>query len=849
MFERVNLNGSWSLKEAPLSYKKESAGAILSDENGWYADLTVPFDVHMPLIDNGVIKDPVLADYCHDSEWIEQRSWWFKKTFSGSEINDSANVCRLTMEMLDSHADIFFNGEYLGHHESSHYPFIYDVKDFIQPGENVLLVRLTGGFEHVSDEDVAEIEYHVCVEKPNGRPDRGDFRRPFLRKPQYTVGWDWQPRIVTVAIGKDVYIDCYNDIAVNNLAAETLEIGETAKLRIHAEVELLDIYNSADADIEFFIKKDGEVKATVKFDDEFLKSGKNYITAEVEVQNAELWWPNGMGEQSLYELSANVTCRGKVTPSLPIKFGIRTIELNLDRTGDDTRNFMFVVNGKPIFAKGGNWVPADAIYARATSERYETLIKEAVNSNFNMLRIWGGGLYERAEFYDFCDKYGILVWQDFMFSTAAFPDHRESFRDLVKRELDYQTLRLRNRACVALFCGSNENHSMFKEWNGVPGKQRKQFGMKITNNDAPEHVRKNCDWIPYWNSSPYGGNSPSSYDVGDVHCWGLMFSQDMEYRINPKFFDDVNTRFASEYGYIGPVSRESIEEYFDGNPIERGGKIWNHHNNVFEKNTVAAGIQRHYTDKDLDLDEYIFYAGLVHGLILGYSLESFRSKHYCGGALFWMFNDCWGEMGWTTIDYYLRRKISFYGVKRAFDNVKLIMRENNQFKSDLIQNKCEINNEIRIFAANDTDKTISFNLKYGYISLDGKTDNSTTVNVTLPPFSRQDIITFDKGEFDIKNGVYYAIPDNDEIKPFVFRACDTKELNLCPAKLSIISETDVGSDKVIEIASETYSVGVHVEAAADFHMSDNYFDMLPGETRKVIVENGAGKEFAVKCVN
>jgi len=838
MFERINLNEKWSLKEAPLACKKESSAAILNDKNGWYEDLTVPFDVHMPLIDNNVIKDPVVADYCYDSEWIEQRSWWFKKTFSGSKINSGAAVCRLTMEMLDSHADIFFNGEYLGHHESSHYPFTYDIKDFIQPDENVLLVRLTSGLEYVTDNDLAEVDFKITDEKQNGHPTRGDRRRAFVRKPQYVYGWDWQPRIGTVAIAKDVYIDCYNDISVGNLAVQTLEIGKDAKLRIHAEIELFDILFSADGDIEFTITKDGEVKATFKIEDRFIYSGINYVTADITLPNAELWWPNGMGEQPLYEIFATVTCRGKVTSSLPVKFGIRTIELNIDRTGEKTRNFGFVVNGKPIFAKGANWIPADAIYARATSERYETLIKEAAECNFNMIRIWGGGLYERNEFYDACDKYGILVWQDFMFACSAYPDHLDSFCDLVKRELDYQAKHLRSRTCIALFCGGNENHFMLSEkgWKTADLKERKQYGLKIANNMAPEYVRKNCDWIPYWNSSPYGGEPVDSYDMGDLHCWGeATMNGNMAVRIEPRTYDGITTRFSSEYGYIGPIPRESIEEYFDGQPIERGGRVWNHHNNIFEKDTVEAGIKKHYTDKVLDLDEYILYAGLVQSLMYSYSLESFRAKDYCGGALFWMYNDCWGEVGWTIIDFYLRRKISYYGVKRAFEHVKLIMREEN--------------GKIRIFAANDTDKTVEFNLKYGYVTLDGKNDNSKTASITLPPYSRFDVLTFDMEDTDATNVIYYAMPESDVVAPAMLRACDTRQMKLCPAKISVKSETDVGADKVIEMFSETYSVGVHVDAPADFRMSDNYFDMLPGETRKVTVKHGAGKTFVVKSIN
>jgi len=838
MMKRVSLNTGWSLKEAPLNYGKEMAGFISIQKDGWYNELKLPCDVHMPLIDAGVIKDPVLADYCFDSEWIENRSWWFRKIIKSSELDLDCDIAELVLESLDVNADIFFNGAYLGHHASAHYPFRKDVKEFIIEGDNELLIRLTSGLETVSDADLAEIDHAVCTELANGCPERGDKRRAFVRKPTYVYGWDWTPRIGTCAIAKNAYIDCLKAAAIRNVSVRTIEASSNAKLSLTAEIELLDIIRTADADVNVKVSKDGKTYADVTKEDVLLRSGTNYVEFDLTIADAELWWPNGMGDQPLYTFEVSVKCRGNVHSWPAFKYGIRTITLDTTRTDAENRRFVIVINGKEMFCKGGDWIPADAIYARVTPEKYDALILEARNANFNMLRIWGGGIYERDEFFDACDKYGILLWHDMMFGCSTYPDHIESFRDLVGKELDYQTKRLGSRTCIALFCGNNENHWIFTS-DGFPQvniKHEKQYGLYISNVMMPEYVRKNCPWVPYWNSSPYGGEEPNADNIGDVHHWrACMMNPEMELRIEPKEYDKVNARFVTEYGYPGPCPIESIKEYFDGKEIDRNSKVWSLHNNTFEKFTVNAGIKKHYTDRELNLDEYLLYAGMTQSLMLGYSLESIRFKQFCAGGLFWMYNDCWGEVGWTIVDYYLRRKISFYGVKRAFEPVKLILRENND-------------GQMVIMGCNDTDKDISFKLRTGWVAFDGSNDDSETLDVTIPAYSRSVLHVLDASRHDKLTGVYYAKPECGCINPAILRAVDTRNLKLCPPKVSIVSSRDEGSDLLVEIKADTYCHGVYLDTGVEWKLSDNYFDLLPGETRTVRVYGAAGKSFDLKTV-
>lgn len=836
--KRISLNKGWSIKEAPMNYGKEMAGYISNQPDGWYNELKLPCDVHMPLIDASVIKDPILSDYSFDAEWIENSSWWFKKIINGSEIDLTCDIAEMAIESLDVHADVFFNGAYLGHQASAFYPFKKDVKEYVHPGENELLIRLTSGLETVNDADLAEIDHAVCTELSSGRAERGDKRRAFVRKPAYVYGWDWCPRIGTCAIAKNAYIDCISTAAIRNVFVKTVEATNNARLGLTVEIELLDIIKTADADVKVKISKDRRTCAEITREDVLLCSGLNYVQFDLYLEDAELWWPNGMGGQPLYLIEVSAHCRGNVCSWPAFKYGIRTISLDTTRMNTKNRCFMLVVNGRHIFCKGGNWIPADSIYARVRPEKYDSLILEAKNANFNMLRVWGGGIYERDEFYDACDKYGILLWHDMMFGCSTFPDHMESFRELVGRELDYQTSRLGSRTCLALFCGNNENHWIFSSTElcgTVHLKHEKQYGLYISNNMLPEYIHKNCPWVPYWNSSPYGGDEPNADNVGDVHHWhACMMNPNMSLRIESKEYDKVQARFVTEYGYQGPCPKESIEDYFDGEAIDRGSKVWNLHNNTFEKHTVNAGIKKHYTDRTLGLDEYLLYAGMTQSLMLEYSLESMRFKDFCGGVLFWMYNDCWGEVGWTIIDYYLRRKISFYGVRRAFEPVKLILRE--------------IDGKVVVMGCNDTDKDISFKLRAGWVAFDGSNDDSEVLDVMMPAGVRQVLHIFDASRHDILDGVSYAKPEDGCINPNILHATDTRNLKLCPPKVNIISAKDDGVDLLVDIKADTFCHGVYLDTGTGWKLCDNYFDMLPGETRSIRVYGAAGKSFSLKTL-
>ena len=828
---RLDLNGHWKLLYRNLDFAAEQIAGIESADDFIDAG-ALPCDVRMPLIRDGVIKDPVASDWCYESEWVENKSWWFQKEFSLAKSDMDADSICLVLESLDLSADIFLNGRQIGTHQSCHYPFEAEVLPYAREGGNLLTVRLTDGQEAVSAEELQPLEEYICTEASIRQSDRGNTRRAFLRKPQYVYGWDWAPRIATIGIMKDAYLVIGRAFDVKRIHPVTLEAGaETGRAKMSFQITFESFRPIATADALVRLELlDGETRVLALEKEVLAQSGTNFINFDAEIENARLWWPNGAGEQPLYTVRAVVAADGREYDAA-VQTGIRTIELNQEKTGEGRRKFAVKVNGVDIFCKGGNWIPADSLYARVTPEKYETLIREAKECNFNMLRVWGGGSYERDEFYDLCDRNGILVWHDFMFACALYPEENERFQLEVRREMDYQTKRLRHHPCIALWCGNNECQWIYESRFTHTGDATPSGSFAIYNRLAPEIIRANCPETPYWRSSPYGGGEPNANEAGDRHHWhDCTMNGDMQKRVAPEEYDKVTSAFVSEYGHIGPCSDESIQKYFEGEPVVRGSRVWNLHNNTFEKETVAAGIRKHYTDPDmLNLPDYLQYARLVQGQMYAYSLESIRFYEHSSGSLFWMYNDAWGEIGWSIIDYYLDRKPSYYYVKRAFAPVKLIMRPGKDGKDGYVQ----------VTGVNDTPDTVRLNVEYGYAGFDGKYD-SQCAGISLPAFSRGIALIFPLPDKDLRKGVVFA--RSEGIPPALLRTADFKEYILpesAKAMPAVEKVEAAGSDYHVTIKSVGYSHAVSFGTPASIRCSDAYFDMLPGERKTVILYDAA----------
>ncbi len=847
-----DLRNTWQLRHEELHCDKDHYPSVICKEDGWMRVDSLPCDVHVPLIENGVIDDPVVSDNYLKCEWIESKSWWFKKEFSaGRELLQSHNS-ELVVEGLDVKADLFLNGYHLGHHSSAMYPFRRDVRDCLREGDNVLAIRVTSGLEHFSDLDLAKIKDFISCEYKRDRAPRGDNRRVFVRKPQYVYGWDWCPRIATCGIMGDARIEASDEIAVRHVkfttrvistAGRNLPQGDSshsfgrtvgslqqnaAQVTIEAEIDNLEPTTTLDASVEVEISLEG-VPVQSSLQDVFLTSGLNYVTFELTIDNPKLWWPNGMGEQNLYTVQVRATTANGNTDSREFKAGIRTVRLNTDRIDRDGRMFAFEVNGITTFCKGGNWETPDCIYGRVTDHTYETLLREAQQAHFNMLRVNGVNAYERDYFYECCDRFGILVWQDFCFSCAAYPDELDWFRREAENEVDYQTKRLRNHPCIALWCGNNECNGLLltyqdKSYWAGDKKPASPGGTILYNEIMPRIVRSNCPDIPYWNSSPFGGVDLQSNECGDRHHWDCFMNEDIEKRIIPEEYDEIACKFVSEFGCVGPTRKSSLLSYYGSESVEMDDAVWKLHTNTFEKGTLAAAIRKHYSDPDnLSLEKYLLYGGLFQGSMLEYALDSMRCAENNYGALIWSYNDAWGEVGWGIIDYYLTRKLSYYFVKRALAPRRLILRSN----ADVIN----------VFCTNDTPESAQFDLERGYTSFEGVKRDAADIRVTLEPWCKAALVArMNVGTHSVQEGLYYATANADcGIIPATLRQADFRTLQLSEPTVKITEVNELEGTTVFTVQSDRYAHAVHFGLDDTIRLSDEYFDLLPAESRQVTV--------------
>lgn len=426
-----------------------------------------------------------------------------------------------------------------------------------------------------------------------------------------------------------------------------------------------------------------------------------------------------------------------------------------------------------------------------------------------------------------------------MFACATVPDHQPQFREEIRREFAYQTKRLRNHCSLGLFCGSNEVHWLFNHidnprW-GIEFTYEHPYGMYLMNIMAKEILHANCPSIVYWNSSPYGGALPNSDETGDIHHWNTAFmSKKMEERIEPKDYDRIKAKFVSEYGFVGPCCKETTEEYLDGQPADCAGKLWWWHSNVFEKGTVHTAIEKNYMDhaEELSLEDYITYGGLVHGLMYGYSLEAMRFKEHCYGGLIWMYNDAWGEVGWTIIDYYLRRKIPFYAVKRALAHQKFTMRVTDKM---LVLQGC-----------NDLPEPMNVTAKLGYVSFDGKQKELQEISLHVNPGERTYLVEQLLPERDYTKGTIALYVDDENISNVWLRMDDMRTLEIPESVVRCVEDRQEGNDRIIKVASDTFSHGVHVKG--NFKCSDNYFDLLPGEEKTIVVKDAGDGALEIEAV-
>ena len=835
----LSLLKDWTLREEPLSCGVQMAQLIARKEGDWMQVPTLPCDVHMALVDNGRMEDPLIGTNTFDCRWVENRSWWFRKTFALEEAQLNNFGAELFIEILDIHADVFLNGCHLGHHDSAFYPFRKDVSPWLKAGENELLVRLSTGIEHVDDRELEPIRDFVACEWRRRREGRGDYRRACLRKPQYAFGWDQSPHLATCAIAGDVRLEFLDEVVVRDIRFETLELTEEgARILAEAEVESREWVFARECSVTFSVEREGRIVHTCTRN-YLSQTGTNFLDFSFTLPEPELWWPNGYGEQPLYTVRVKASNQNGAKDEKSITTGIRTVELDQTPLSADERQYAFVINGKRIYCKGMDVIHTDVIYARATDELYERLLAAAKNADFTMIRLWDGAFcYERDLVYDLCNRYGLLVYQNFTFACSLYPDHLPWFRKAVEEEAAYQIRRLRNHPCIVMWSGCGESLGMVASFLGQHYWEREHRaihpgGTTIFGEILPRIHHQLVATVPYQCCSPFGGfDFQQSPLRGECHRYPFLnINPDYQQtRISYEVIDTIEAKFLSEGGIMGPPSKEVLLHCCGGEENTAwDSPVFEHHRNTFERWAVRDGIYRHYTgQKELSLDEYCLYGGLFQGSLLAYEADRLRSLEHCNGCVLWCFTDGFGEVGFSLMDRFGNPKPAYYYLHRAYAPDRLILRREED--------------RVKVFCSNDSAEPKTYRLACGYVSFAGEYGPAEEVTVEVPAFTK----LFQAAEYsleglDLIHGAFYAHGGKDGPLPVTLRVVDFRQLELaCPAKLTVTDVVQEGEKLSFTVSTDVFAHAVHFGLPADRLFSDQYFDLLPGESRRVTLYNSTG---------
>ncbi len=523
-------NTERNLRSEQWSFRK------VNDTNWLPAE--VPGTVHTDLFAHKLIPDPFLGANEKQLQWIENEDWQYQTTFSVSKAELKNENCELQFDGLDTYAEVSLNGTKILSANNMFRTWKVDVKKLLKIGQNKLVITFSSAVNK-GKEAAEKLAYTLP----------GD-EKIFTRKAQYHYGWDWGPRFVTAGIWKDVKLHFWNSASISNVKHIQKSLSDDL-----AELEFV-------AEIKSNTNGEFQLKINDKLEIIQLKKGKNKVSVYYQIKKPKCWWSNGLGEAYLYSFSISLSKKSRVLDKKELNIGLRTIELvrEKDNVG---KSFYFKLNGIPVFMKGANYIPPDSFLPRAKDSVYKSIVKNAVDANMNMLRVWGGGVYADDVFYNECDKNGILVWQDFMFACAMYPgdDH---FINNVKNEVIDNVNRLQNHPSIALWCGNNENDEGWHNWGW-----QKQYKYSVTDsikiwNDYKklfhEVIPQTLDSLLskekniYWSSSPsIGWGKKESLLSGDSHYWGVWWGMEPF-----EIYKQKIGRFMSEYGFQGMPNLETF---------------------------------------------------------------------------------------------------------------------------------------------------------------------------------------------------------------------------------------------------------------------------------------------------
>jgi beta-mannosidase len=799
-------------------FRQITAGAEQGEE-GWLP-ATVPGDVHLDLLANKKIPDPFYRDNESKLQWIEQESWEYRLSFEVAPALLSRSNIDLVFDGLDGAAQVYVNDAQVLNADNSFRIWRVPVKGRLHAGKNLLRVVFPSPIKAAQEAAASDLfRLHSKTED-----------KTYIRKPAYEYGWDWGPRFVTSGIWKPVRIEAWDKARIADFAIRQRDVSKEVA-HLDAEVEI-EAASAGVTRVTVSYLGSGEpnfglppsVSAAVD-----LHAGRNVIDLPIEIQKPKLWYPAGYGEQPLYEFTASVGMVEQVFDERKVKTGLRSIVLHreLDKWG---RSFEFIVNGIPVFAKGADVIPFDSFPNRVTTANYRRILQSARDANMNMIRHWGGGYYESDEFYAICDELGIMVWQDFMFGNDWQPG-TYAFKQNIEAEAEDVVRRLRNHPSIVIWCGNNETESAFG-WGQRPSLPPDirlfmwQDYLTEFSGILPRVVARLNPETSYWPSSPSADYEALSdqYQSGDHHDWSVWHG-----RVPFSEYEKHHWRFVTEYGFQSFPEMRTVESFTQ--PEDRTG-IFTPVMLAHQKNNEGNSLIQDYTAKDYpapkDFPSFLYVSQVVQAEGIKIGAEHFRRlRPETMGSIFWQLNDCWPVASWSSIDYYGRWKALQYYARRFYAPV-------------LVSPHVE-DGALKVYIVSDKVKSEPASLRVRLMDFDGKVLLEETSAVKVEPLTSKVYLDWplkkltDAGAQDTSQVFVVAelAANGAQISRNLVYLAPVRGVHLKPAQLTVETTGTKDSYK-IRITSPVLARSIYLSFGdLDVTISDNYFDLLPGETAEI----------------
>ena len=814
-----------------------------------YLNAIIPGSVQSNLLRLNKIPDPFVGMNEKDIQSIENENWEFRNNFSMSHKQLEKEYIELKFNGLDTYSEVYLNGHLILETDNMFRHYRVNIKKLAQE-KNTLVIKFYSPIQKVLPK---------YLSLPYQLPASNDMNKQkvstHVRKAPSHFGWDWGPRIVTMGIWQPIELITYDKNQITNLnIVQSNHSNDKVDLSINIETT-----NELNLNDKFRITiQDDSTKTTSEW-----SAGSKH---QISIKKPKYWWTHNLGKPHLYNVTLELMNENQIIDTYEQKLGIRTIELIREPDSYGT-SFYFKLNGKPVYMKGANTIPQDALLSRVTDEKREKLFEDAKESNMNMLRVWGGGIYQPDQFYDLADKYGIMIWQDFMFACSMYPGD-EQFMKTVSIEIEQQIKRLRHHASLALWCGNNEVEVAWNNWGwqleyGLSKSAQDQIWSdykKLFQKLIPNKIDSLNNTTPYISTSPLSNwGTAENFNHHNMHYWGVWHGED-----NFEEFKNNVPRFMAEYGFQSFPELETIKQFSDSTQFDLDSDVMKWHQKSYKGNRLLLHHLKQYYDEPNDFDDFIYKNQLTQAKAIEMAIDAHRMNMPKNmGTLFWQMNDNWPGPTWSGIDFYGRWKAMQYRVKDAYNPIRIIfdvkdndidiyvISESEEDLSTYILNLYLIHSKgkgIEVepeFVKRTHQHVLLFkinkNLLYESKGFD-KNSSLLLADLFTKNSTNSAKATYDEESTHLSSRLFYFVKPNQFKEHYYYSLYLKKKKNSTEITFSPSSkQSDINSNQGIYLKLKDHP---------NAHFSDNYFDLVPFQLKSISVNKIITKDdLIIKTLN